>query len=149
MNPIRKSRRRQFVDQPVNCEARQLTSAPRGLTLFVIEIRGHRNDRGTDGRFEVMLSVSLDACEYQSREFFGQKFSLSQTSNAIRTHVALEGRGRQSGMRDLAFARSHADEQLPIVVDTDCGRCQHLTKTVWNELRSTVPPDGYCCIGCP
>src|ERR1700677_3455477 len=119
MNPIRKGRCRRLVDQPVDRETRQLAGAPRGLTLFVIEVRGHRDDRGTDGRFEVLLGVSLNACEYESREFLGQKFSLSQTSNAIRTHVALEGRGGQSGMRDLAFARSHADEQLPIVVDTD------------------------------
>jgi hypothetical protein len=38
-------------------------------------------------------------------------------------------------MRDLALARGHADEQLSIIVNTDCGRRQNLAKTVRNKLR--------------
>src|SRR5882757_5170897 len=52
-------------------------------------------------------------------------------------------------MRDLPFTCGHPDEQLPVIVNTDCGGRQHLTKTVWNELWSPVPPDGYSRIGCP
>jgi hypothetical protein len=66
-----KSGRGRFVDQSVDRKTCQLTGAPRGFSLFVIEVRRHSDNCRINGFFEVVLGIRLDACEYERREFLG------------------------------------------------------------------------------
>ena len=141
-------RRGRFVHQAQDLESGDAAGIFRGLSLRVVEVRGHGNDRLGDGRGEIALGVALELAQDECGNFRRRKRLLAQldaqhlarreivgqterkqfqfVANVLdaAAHQAFDAVDRVIGRFDQILARGIADDNLAIGIKGDDGRQQ-------------------------
>ena len=113
-------RRGGFVDDAQDFETCDLARVLRRLTLTVVEIRGHRNNRLRHRLTEICFGITLKLLQNHRRDL-GRRVALSVDRNMIVriAHMALNGRYRAVGVRNRLILCQTSDKTLTVLRKAD------------------------------
>ena len=133
---IGKCRRRRLVDDTQHLKACDLARILRRLTLAVVEVCRHRDDRLRDGLAEICLCIALELLQNHCRDL-GRRVALSVNRDMIVriTHVTLDRRDRAVRIRYRLILREAADETLTVLRKTDDRRRDAAALRIRNNDR--------------
>ena len=125
VDAVGQGRRRRFVDDTQDIEARDLAGVFRGLALAVGEVGRHRNDSLRNRFAQILFGVGLQFLQDHGRNFFRRIF-LVVDFHAVPcfAHMPLNGADRTGRVGNRLAFRHLADQTLAVLREADDGRSQ-------------------------
>ena len=108
-----------LVDDAQHVHAGDLAGFLRGLTLRVVEVGGHGDDRVGDVLTEVALRVTLELHEHTRADFLRRVFLVVDLDVPVRTHVTLDRPDGAVDVGDGLVLGGLADQHLAVTRERD------------------------------